>query len=381
VKKGMREEGLDFALIALAMKISAMASLLILSGCTSFGDVIKVDEPTAARLRAEVKVYDAQSLSGLRYESVKSIHATSCTGRENATDQLRYIAESLGANGITKIQCNKLLGANISTNCFSSFICEALAITVPSDAAKAPIAAAMPAAAPVAQPVAPRAGGLGAAPVTEQMSKAILLHGTGFTLGKLPIVVTNYQAVGEAKDAEIVFPGQKAIKGRIVKRDEKNDLAIIAFDEFRAVPDGFQIFPTYKIKPGQDVYVIGYPSGTPVGENPGISRGTISATEGEKGDSGHFRITGVADPVNSQGPLLDAQGRVVGILSPALSRAYLPKVTGHVLEGTNVALKSTVLLNLYPEAEGLINNEISEPLSFQKLFEAARNSVVLVIIR
>jgi len=85
--------------------------------------------------------------------------------------------------------------------------------------------------------------------------------------------------------------------------------------------------------------------------------------------------------VNSQGPLLDAQGRVVGILSPGLSKAYLPRSTGHVLEGTNVALKSTVLLNLYPEAEGLINNEISEPLSFQKLFEAARNSVVLVIIR
>ena len=382
MKKSMREERLGFAMmIALAVRISVLAPLLIFSGCTSFGNVIKVDEPTAVRVRAEVKIYDAQMLSGLRYESIKSIHATSCTGRENAMDQLRYIADSIGANGITKIQCNSLLGANLSTNCFSSLICEALAIKVPSDVAKAPVHVARPAEMAVAEQGAPRVVGSGDTPAAEQRNKAVILHGTGFTLGKLPIVVTNYQAVGEAKEAEIIFPGNQTIKGRIIKRDEKNDLALIAFDEFRGRPEGFQIFPSYKIKPGQDVYVIGYPSGTPVGENPAISKGTVSATEGERGDSGHFRITGVMDPVNSQGPLLDAQGRVVGILSPGLSKAYLPRSTGHVLEGTNVALKSTVLLNLYPEAEGLINNEISEPLSFQKLFEAARNSVVLVIIR
>jgi len=72
--------------------------------------------------------------------------------------------------------------------------------------------------------------------------------GTGFTLGKLPIVIKNYHVVGETKDVDIVFQSDQLVKGKVISRDKENDLALISFEDFRRDPLWFQI--SYKVKPG-----------------------------------------------------------------------------------------------------------------------------------
>ena len=336
--------------------INVLIILLFISGCATSVNNVKIDEATAAKLRSEVTVYDSKKMSGLEYTTVREIHATACGSRESAMDQLRSIAHSAGANGITKISCGSLLGPTLMQNCLTTVMCEAVAIRVGTKVIEAEK--------------------VKAEQVEETAKKQVMSQGEGFTLGKLPLVVTSYDAVGEAKDVEIIFSGNYMTRGKIVKRDEENNLAIVAFEEFRKVPAGFRIFPSYKAKPGQEIYVIG---ATQPGEKPGITKGAISATEGPGGDSRYFGITAQRNLSNGGSPLLDSQGRLIGIVSPG--KASSARAKEHMPQGIYFALKSNVLLNLYPEIENLVTSENEPPLSSEQIFETYSNSVVSLIAK
>lgn len=205
-------------------------------------------------------------------------------------------------------------------------------------------------------------------------------QGTGFIvgLGRLSIVVTNYHVVNEAKDVEIAFSDGHVTTGKVLKRDKQNDLAIISLDDIRQKPIGFKIFPSHKVSPGQEVLVIGYPMEELLGGQPGISKGMISSLVGLKNDSNHFRITAQINPGNSGGPLLDAQGRVIGIVSHRLNQLYVVKATGQIPEGTNFAIKSSLLLNLYPDLECAVDDKEIAPISGERLFSMYSKAVVVV---
>jgi S1-C subfamily serine protease len=195
-------------------------------------------------------------------------------------------------------------------------------------------------------------------------------YGSGFVLGRLPLIVTNYHVVEEKKEVDIVFPDMKPIKGRVMKRDKKNDLAIIEFKDERPERVGFRIFPSHKVAAGQQAFVIGYPLGPRLGENPGITNGIVSSTAGIDNDSRHFRISVPTNPGNSGGPLLDSQGRVTGIVSHGLNAIALLASTGGgaVPQGTNFAIKSDILISLYPELASIVDEKETLPLPSEKIF-------------
>lgn len=208
--------------------------------------------------------------------------------------------------------------------------------------------------------------------------KRVISQGTGFTLGRLPLVVTNYHVVGEAKEVEIAFPDGYITTGNVIKRDKNNDLAIISFEDTRQEPIGFQVFPSHKVNSGQEIYVIGYPLEAFLGEQPSITKGIISSIVGIKNDSRHFRITAQINPGNSGGPLLDAAGRMIGIVSHALNKIYFAKVEGNIPEGTNFAIKSALLLSFYPGLESTMNDKELTPMSADKIFSTYSKAVVII---
>lgn len=330
---------------------------LLLSNCTSFANSVKVDEATAARLRSDVTIYDSKQLSGLDYKTVQQLNAAACDSRENAMDQLRYFAHLAGANGVTKIQCDKFLGPVFMQNCVTTIMCQAVAIKVGTTAVET---------------------GKTEKPAEMQ----IMSKGEGFTLGKLPIVVTSYDVVGEAREVEIIFSGNYIAKGKVAKRDQENNLAIITFEEFRRTPNGFLIFPSYKVRSGQNIYIVGFAGETQAGMNPTITEGTISATEGPRGDSRYFRILTHSNMPNGGSPILDAQGRIIGIVSPAPGKAATTAVAeAQSPEGTYFAIKNTVLLNIYPEIESLVNSDNGPPLQPQKISDMYGACVVGVVAK
>lgn len=208
--------------------------------------------------------------------------------------------------------------------------------------------------------------------------KRIASQGTGFIIGRLPLVVTNYHVVDEERNVEIVFQDGQIATGKVIKRDKINDLAIINFEEIREEPLGFQIYPSHKVTAGQEVFVIGYPMESVLGELPSITKGMVSSVVGLDNDSRHFRITAQINPGNSGGPLLDVQGRVIGIVSHTLNKLFVAKATGHIPEGTNFAIKSALLLSLSPDLENAINEQETNAIPADKIFSAYSKAVVVV---
>ena len=55
--------------------------------------------------------------------------------------------------------------------------------------------------------------------------------GTGFLVGKLPVVVTNYHVAAGAKQIKMTFRDGRTAKGKVLRLDMHNDLALIGFDK------------------------------------------------------------------------------------------------------------------------------------------------------
>ncbi|MDO8724108.1 MAG: hypothetical protein Q7J31_18050, partial [Syntrophales bacterium] len=88
-----------------------------------FVPVIRIDEETGRRLSKEIVIYENEDLKSLEYRRVGPVEATSCmnqlwdppASRDNAIDQLRYKASTMGGNAITNLLCESREGTNPTT--------------------------------------------------------------------------------------------------------------------------------------------------------------------------------------------------------------------------------------------------------------------------
>ncbi len=203
--------------------------------------------------------------------------------------------------------------------------------------------------------------------------------GTGFLVGQLPVVVTNHHVAADAKQIKITFRDGRTAKGKVIRLDRRNDLALIGFEKPPEVRARFTIAPSDGVKPGQEVYVMGYPLPGDLGNRLSITKGIIASTVGADEDNRHFRVTAQVNPGNSGGPLLDVKGRVIGVIFAGLNAVRSLILAGHVPEGTNFAIKSSLLLSMLADFEEDAPKAAELPdLTGEKIFAAYRDAVVLI---
>lgn len=164
--------------------------------------------------------------------------------------------------------------------------------------------------------------------------------GTGFAL-KNGYIVTNYHVVDGAKS--ITIQGvkgdfNKSYKATIVGSDKNNDLALLkisdtSFSGFGAIP--YSISSTTS-DVGEDIFVLGYPLTSTMGDEIKLTTGIISSKTGFQGDVSLYQISAPIQPGNSGGPLFDKKGNVIGIVSAKHAGA----------ENVGYAIKSMYLRNL-----------------------------------
>ena len=164
--------------------------------------------------------------------------------------------------------------------------------------------------------------------------------GTGFALNN-GYVVTNYHVIENAKSISI-----KGIKGdftskynaTIIATDKYNDLALLQISDnsFK----GFGSIP-YNVKTsvsdvGEDVFVLGYPLTSTMGDEIKLTTGVISSKTGFQGDVSLYQISAPIQPGNSGGPLFDNKGNIIGIVNAKHKDA----------ENVGYAIKMSYLKNL-----------------------------------
>ena len=90
---------------------------------------------------------------------------------------------------------------------------------------------------------------------------------------------------------------------------------------------------------GQRVHAIGFPYYSIAGTSLTLTSGNVSALAGIDDDRRFFSFTAPVQPGSSGGPLIDARGRVLGLVVARLSEDYIVEATGSLPQNVNYALR------------------------------------------
>ncbi len=134
--------------------------------------------------------------------------------------------------------------------------------------------------------------------------------GSGFIIDKDGYIVTNNHVIDDADQIKVKLANEKEYDAKVVGRDPKTDLALIKIDakDLTALPLG----DSDSLKVGSWVVAIG----SPFGLEQTVTAGIVSAKKRVIGAGPYddfIQTDASINPGNSGGPLLDLQGRVIGI--------------------------------------------------------------------
>jgi S1-C subfamily serine protease len=141
--------------------------------------------------------------------------------------------------------------------------------------------------------------------------------GSGFVLNTQGYIATNAHVVTGASDVQVSFGKSNPVHAKVVGKDLSTDLAVIKVDPAKVKLTPLPLGDSSKLQVGDPVVAIG----NPFGFDDTVTTGIVSALGREIQAPNNFSIDhtiqtdAAINPGNSGGPLLDQQGRVVGINS------------------------------------------------------------------
>jgi S1-C subfamily serine protease len=140
-------------------------------------------------------------------------------------------------------------------------------------------------------------------------------RGTGF-FATATLLLTNAHVVGNESSVIVRLADGSTTRGRVERVSRDLDLAVV-----RAEPDAshvqvLQLGSAGAVRPGQEVLAIG----SPLGLQNTVTRGIVSALR-SAGGVDLIQTDAAINPGNSGGPLLDRDGRVIGVTTLKLARA------------------------------------------------------------
>ena len=144
--------------------------------------------------------------------------------------------------------------------------------------------------------------------------------GSGVIVDPSGLVVTNHHVIEGMTDVKVALADKREIPAKILLRDPRTDLAVLKLTEGANFPT-MELGDSDALEVGDLTLAIGNPFG--VGQT--VTQGIVSAlarTHVGITDYGFFIQTDAAiNPGNSGGPLVDMNGRVVGINSAIFSKS------------------------------------------------------------
>jgi S1-C subfamily serine protease len=145
--------------------------------------------------------------------------------------------------------------------------------------------------------------------------------GSGVVIVDRGTILTSLHVVAGAGRIRVVFADGLESDAKLVGQHPENDLAVLQAD---TVPDDLAaatMRPSADLAPGDVVVAVGFPFGI----GPSVSAGVVSglrreyrAPHGERLLSDLIQFDAAVNPGSSGGPLLNAAGEVVGIVTAML---------------------------------------------------------------
>jgi len=175
--------------------------------------------------------------------------------------------------------------------------------------------------------------------------KTDISQGTGFIIDSEGYVITNYHVMQNAKSAGVYTYEGGTHSVRLIGKNEQMDIALLKiegnFEELK-------LDNSDEIQVGEKVIAIG----NPLGLQFSVSEGIVSAIHrpGPNGIEAYIQTDAALNPGNSGGPLINKQGKVIGInnfkigsgenLGFALESNYIEIVVNEIAQ---LALNQTLI--------------------------------------
>ncbi|PZO53226.1 MAG: hypothetical protein DCF16_07560 [Alphaproteobacteria bacterium] len=198
--------------------------------------------------------------------------------------------------------------------------------------------------------------------------------GTGFFISRDGYLVTNFHVI-EGRDNLTVLWNGEVVLAELVASDPNNDIAVLRIAR-TTVP--LTLGSSRDIRVGQEVFSMGYPLASIQGNELRANFGRVNALSGAGGDSRFLQVDVPVQPGSSGGPLIGANGAVIGIITARLDDLAVLQATGSLPENIGFAIKIDYVLPLLPTGVRLVP-EAQLTGTIERRIEAGRQSVVLVV--
>jgi S1-C subfamily serine protease len=139
--------------------------------------------------------------------------------------------------------------------------------------------------------------------------------GSGFVIDKAGHVVTNYHVIAGARAVHVTFSNNESFKATIVGSDPTTDLAVLRVNADARALAPLTLGDSDRVQVGDEVVAIG----NPFGLSRTVTAGIVSALQRQIVSPNQYTIDHVIQTDaainhgNSGGPLIDTQGRVIGV--------------------------------------------------------------------
>jgi S1-C subfamily serine protease len=184
-----------------------------------------------------------------------------------------------------------------------------------------------------------------AAPPSQQKRESKSSVGSGFFVSKpmgsdSAYVVTNFHVIdGCGSGLRVIrYPVYPPVNAFIHARDPSNDLALLS----TKLPAGG--FPSFRLnlKQGEQIASYGFPYGNDLAS---FTMGNVTSVVGLDNNTSGFQMSAPVQPGNSGGPLLDMNGRVVGMAQGILGTLRAAEALGGAIpQNVNFGITATTII-------------------------------------
>jgi S1-C subfamily serine protease len=179
--------------------------------------------------------------------------------------------------------------------------------------------------------------------------------GSGFVYDDQGNIITNFHVVEGADQLLVTLANGQNYEAELVGEDAINDLAVIHIDAGADLPQPVPLADSDKVRVGQFVVAIGNPFGLEqtltVGVISALGR-IIQSPEDNRFIGEAIQTDAAINPGNSGGPLLDLQGRVIGVNSQIISPSQANAGIGFAVSSNTVrrVVPELIARGYYPHA-------------------------------
>jgi len=173
-----------------------------------------------------------------------------------------------------------------------------------------------------------------ATPAERPSGTGVIVHSDGY-------VLTAHHVIANARRVVVVTPGEVRTSAIVVSTDPEHDLALLKAETVGL--SEASLGHAGNVRLDQEVIAVGFPFGL---REVSVTRGRIAAVR-TKGVQRVFQVDAAVNPGNSGGPLYNAEGELIGILTTKFSHP-----SGIVPEGMAFAVPISYATPLLANIEG-----------------------------